>query len=174
MNNWFDLSTVEDVNLIPANTIAKVRMEIKMGGHNDPEKNWGGGYATRNNNTGSCYLNCVFTILTPPYEDRKVFSLVPLHSEKGESYEMMGKKFLKDALSSHHGLKKSDKSEEAKAKQTIKGFHDLDGIIFVAMINQRENQLTSDMQNEIRTAVTAEHPQYNAIMNESKGYSQWG
>ncbi len=173
MSNWFDFSVVEDVNLIPANTIAKVRMEIKMGGYNDLEKGWSGGYVTKGTQSGSCYLDCVYTILTPPYDDRKVFSKIGLHSEKGPKWEQMGKKFIKDALSSHYGLKKSDKSDEAVAKQIIKGFHDLDGLIFVVLINQSENQETGDMQNEIRTPVTAEHPQYSTIMNGKTSSVPW-
>ena len=173
MSNWYDFSEVEDVNLIPANTMAKVRMEIKMGGYNDLEKGWSGDYVTKSKTKESFWLECAFTLLTPPYEDRKVFSKIGLHSENGPNWELMGRKFIKDALSSHYGLKKSDKSDEAKAKQTIKGFHDLDGLTFVALINQSENQETGDMRNEIRTPVTAEHPQYNAIMNGSKGHVSW-
>ena len=40
-------------DLIPNNTLAKVRMSIKPGGFDDQNQGWSGGYATKNDSTGN-------------------------------------------------------------------------------------------------------------------------
>ncbi len=59
-------------DLIPNGTLAKVRMSIKPGGYDDQNQGWVGGYATRNEATGSIYLSCEFVILEGEYAKRKV------------------------------------------------------------------------------------------------------
>lgn len=83
-----DFSSAEDqqtFDIIPKGTIARVRMTIKPGGHNDPSEGWTGGYATQGN-TGAVYLNCEFVILEGQFARRKVWSLIGLHSPKGPDY----------------------------------------------------------------------------------------
>ena len=53
-------------------------MTIRPGGFDDPAQGWTGGYATRNANTGSVYLNCEFVVLEGPYARRKMWSLIGL------------------------------------------------------------------------------------------------
>ena len=63
MTSWNDYNDVtQSPNLIPKGTLAKVRLTIRPGGHNDPSQDWTGGYATRGS-TGAAYLNCEFVVL---------------------------------------------------------------------------------------------------------------
>ena len=43
--------------------LVRVRMTVKPGGFDDASQGWTGGYATRNDNTGSVYLNCEFVVM---------------------------------------------------------------------------------------------------------------
>lgn len=58
---WNDFNNAEDQSgfeVIPKGTLAKVRMTIKPGGHDDASQGWTDGWATRSPTTGSVYLNC--------------------------------------------------------------------------------------------------------------------
>ncbi len=53
---YFDFNSASEqtsFDLIPKGTLVRVRMTIKPGGFDDPSQGWTGGYATRNDNTGS-------------------------------------------------------------------------------------------------------------------------
>ncbi len=66
---WTDFNSADDqtsFDLIPKGTLVVVRMSIKPGGYDDPHQDWTGGYATRNENTGSVYLNCEYVVLEGP------------------------------------------------------------------------------------------------------------
>ena len=85
-------------DLIPNNTLAKVRMSIKPGGYDDPNQGWVGGYATKNDATGSVYLSCEFVILEGLYAKRKVWGIIGLYSNKGPEWGNMGRSFIKAIL----------------------------------------------------------------------------
>ena len=93
---WNDFNNTESqqsFDLIPNNTIAKVRMSIKPGGYDDANQGWVGGYATKNDATGSIYLACEFVVLEGEYARRKVWSLIGLHSNKGAEWGNIGRSF---------------------------------------------------------------------------------
>lgn len=48
--------------MIPGGTLAKVRMTIRKGNFDDPNMGWTHGYATRNPDTGACFLDCEFVV----------------------------------------------------------------------------------------------------------------
>ncbi len=59
MSAWNDFNDAEQQQsfaLIPKGTVARVRMTIKPGGHDDVSKGWTGGYATQSIETGSIFL----------------------------------------------------------------------------------------------------------------------
>ena len=75
---YFDFNDANDQNsfdLIPKGTLVRVRLSIRPGGFDDAAQGWDGGYATRNANTGSVYLNCEFVVLEGEYARRKLWSL---------------------------------------------------------------------------------------------------
>ncbi len=76
----FNIAESTNYNLMPKGTLAKVIMNIKPGGYNDQQQGWLGGYATKNDVTGSVYLNCEFTVLAGEYAGRKIWGLIGLYS----------------------------------------------------------------------------------------------
>ncbi len=150
-------------DLIPNNTIAKVRMSIKPGGYDDQNQGWIGGYATKNEATGSIYLSCEFVILEGEYAKRKVWGILGLHSNKGPEWGNMGRSFIKAILNSARGFSESDNSPAAQSARKINGIGDLDGIEFVAKITTKKDQ-NEELRNEIRFAITPDNKDYKAIM----------
>jgi hypothetical protein len=148
---------------IPNNTLAKVRMSIKPGGYDDPSQGWVGGYATKNDATGSVYLSCEFVILEGLYAKRKVWGIIGLHSNKGAEWGNMGRSFIKAILNSARGVSENDNSTAAQNARKINGFADLDGIEFLAKITTKRDQ-NEELRNEIRFAITPDHKDYQALM----------
>jgi hypothetical protein len=163
---WNDFNNAESqqsFDVIPNNTLAKVRMIIKPGGHDDQSQGWTGGYATQNQNTGSIYLSCEFTVLEGEFAKRKIWSLIGLHSPKGPEWANMGRQFVRAILNSARGISENDVSEKAQNARKINGIADLDGIEFVAKINTAKDQNGGD-KNEIKFAITPDHKDYAKIM----------
>ncbi len=150
-------------DLIPNNTLAKVRMSIKPGGYDDQSQGWVGGYATKNDATGSVYLSCEFVILEGLYAKRKVWGIIGLHSNKGAEWGNMGRSFIKAILNSARGVSENDNSPAAQNARKINGFADLDGIEFLAKITTKRDQ-NEELRNEIRFAITPDHKDYQALM----------
>lgn len=150
-------------DLIPNGTLAKVRMSIKPGGYDDQNQGWVGGYATKNEATGSIYLSCEFVILEGEYAKRKVWGILGLHSNKGPEWGNMGRSFIKAILNSARGFSESDNSPAAQSARKINGIGDLDGIEFVAKITTKKDQ-NEELRNEIRFAITPDNKDYKAIM----------
>lgn len=150
-------------DLIPNNTPAKVRMSIKPGGYDDPNQGWVGGYATKNDATGSIYLSCEFVILEGEYARRKVWGLIGLYSNKGPEWGNMGRSFIKAILNSARGFSESDNSPAAQSARKINGIGDLDGIEFVAKITTKKDQ-NEELRNEIRFAITPDNKDYKSLM----------
>ncbi len=150
-------------DLIPNGTLAKVRMSIKPGGYDDQNQGWVGGYATRNEATGSIYLSCEFVILEGEYAKRKVWGILGLHSNKGPEWGNMGRSFIKAILNSARGFSESDNSPAAQSARKINGIGDLDGIEFVAKITTKKDQ-NEELRNEIRFAITPDNKDYKSLM----------
>ena len=163
MASWNDYNDAQsNPNLIPKGTIAKVRLTIRPGGFDDPSQGWTGGFATRGS-TGAVYLNGEFTVLEGPYAKRKVFTLIGLYSPKGPEWGSMGRSFVRGMLNSARGISDKDVSPQAQAARRISSFGDLDGLEFVAKIEQGTDA-GGETKNEIRMAVTPDHRDYAQIM----------
>ena len=159
-----DFNTAEpqqSFTLIPKGTVAKVQMTIKPGGFNDPARDWTGGYATHNTASGAIYLDCQFIIMEGEYAKRKIWSLIGLHSPKGDKWNSIGRSFMRAILNSARGFSEQDNSPQAVAARNA-SFADLDGIEFIARIDVEKNKETGEKRNVIKTAVTKgqkDHPE---------------
>ena len=162
-NDFNNSDNQQSFDVIPNNTLAKVRMQIRPGGYDDANQGWNGGYATKNDNTGSIYLSCEFVVTEGEFARRKVWSLIGLHSEKGPEWANMGRSFVKGILNSAGGIAESDNSEKAQNARRISSLADLDGIEFVAKISTAKDQYGDD-KNEIRFAITPDHKDYAKLM----------
>ncbi|RYU61315.1 hypothetical protein EWI61_04790 [Methylolobus aquaticus] len=161
--NFNDAEQQASFDLIPAKTLAKVRLTLKPGGYDNPHFGWTGGYATRNTTTGSVYLSAEFVVLEGTFARRKVWSLIGLHSEKGPEWANMGRAFLRAVLNSARGVHPDDASPTAQAARCIQSFADLDGLEFVARIDVERDAKGED-RNVIHTALQPGHKDYAAQM----------
>lgn len=164
--NWNDFNGADDqesFDLIPAKTLAKVRMIIKPGEHDDATQGWLGGWATRNHTSSAIYLNYEFVVLEGKYARRKIWNFIGLHSEKGPNWANIGRAFIKAILNSARGVSDKDNSLTAQNARRINGLGDLDGIEFVARIDIEKNQ-NGDDKNVIKLAITPDHKDYAALM----------
>ena len=168
-NDFNDADEQTSYDIIPKGTIAPVRMTIKPGGYDDPGQGWTGGYATRNETTGSVYLNAEFVLLEGSHARRRVWSLIGLSSPKGPEWANMGRSFVRGMLNSARGLSDKDASPQAQTARRIDGLHVLDGIEFLAKIDVGKDR-NGDPRNEIRFAVTPNHKDWQAFL-EAGG--QW-
>jgi hypothetical protein len=166
MNTWTDFNDAEQqqgFDLIPKGTIVKVRMTIKPGGHDDPAQGWTGGYATQSFETGSIYLACEFVVLEGAYARRKMWSNIGLHSPKGPAWGQMGRSMIRGILNSARNVHPKDNSPQAASARRIQGFHELDGIEFLARVDVEKDSKGQD-RNVVKVAVEPDHPDYAKLM----------
>ena len=166
MNTWTDFNDAEQqqgFDLIPKGTTVKVRMTIKPGGHDDPAQGWTGGYATESFETGAIYLAAEFVVTGSEHAKRKLWSNIGLHSKKGPTWGQMGRSFIRAALNSARNVHPQDNSPQAAAARRIQGFHELDGIEFLARVDIEKDAKGLD-RNVIKLAVEPDHPEYARLM----------
>jgi hypothetical protein len=169
--NWNDFNDADSqasFDLIPKGTIVPVRMTIKPGGYDDPNRGWTGGFATNNQETGSVYLSCEFVVTAGQFARRKVWSLIGLSSPKGPEWGNMGRSFVRGILNSSRGIKDKDDSQQAGQARRINGFADLDGIEFLAKIDVEKDQ-NDEKKNVIKFAITPDHKEYQGFQGGSGG-----
>ena len=161
---WNDYNSAQsNSNVIPKGTLAKVRLTIRPGGFDDPAQGWTGGYATQSFETGSVYLAAEFVVLEGEYARRKLWSNIGLHSPKGPAWGQMGRSFVRAILNSARNVHPQDNGPQAAAARRIQGFHELDGIEFLARIDI-EKDGRGDLKNVIKSAVEPDHPDYARLM----------
>ena len=167
-NAWNDFNSADDqgsFDLIPKNTLARVRMTIRPGGYDD--------FATQSDATGAVYLNCEFVVTDGPYAKRKIWSLIGLYSPKGPEWSNMGRAFIKGMLNSSRGLHPSDNTPQAQQARRIQGFADIDGMEFVVKVETDRDQ-NGDEKNIVRTVITPDNKEYAAVMGHMSHQPQMG
>lgn len=168
--NYFDFNDATEqssFDLIPKGTRVRVRMTIRPGGFDDPAQGWNGGYATRNDNTGSVYLNAEFVVTEGEYARRKLWSLIGLYSPKGPEWANMGRAFIKAILNSARGVHPGDASPQAQNARRISGFADLDGIEFLAKVDWEKDPNGQD-KAVIKQAIQPDHKDYGVLMGGAR------
>ncbi len=161
-NLWQDFNDAEQqqgFDLIPKGTLVPVRMTLKPGSYDDPSQGWVGGYASESFETGSVYLAAEFVVTGGEHAKRKLWTNVGLHSPKGPTWAQMGRSFIRAALNSARNIHPQDTSPQAVAARRIQGFHELDGLEFIARIDVERDPKGED-RNVIRLAVEPDHPEY--------------
>lgn len=168
--SYFDFNSASEqssFDLIPKGTVVRVRMTIRPGGFDDASQGWTGGYATRNVNTGSVYLNCEFVVTEGEFARRKMWSLIGLSSPKGPDWSNMGRTFVKAILNSARAVHPGDSSPAAQNARRINGFKDLDGIEFLGKVDWEKDQSGQD-KSVIKSAITPDHKDYAALMGVTR------
>lgn len=164
MTAWNDFNDADaqqsGFDLIPKGTVVPVRMTLKPGGYDDPSQGWGGGYATESFETGSIYLAAEFVVTAGDHAKRKMWSNIGLHSKKGPTWGQMGRSFIRAALNSARNVHPQDNSPQAAAARRIQGFHELDGLEFLARVDIEKDGKGQD-RNVVKVAVEPDHPDYS-------------
>lgn len=162
-NDFNDADTQSGFDLIPKGTLVPVRMTIKPGGFDEPAQGWTGGYATQSFETGAVYLAAEFVVTSGDYAKRKLWSNIGLYSAKGPTWGQMGRSFLRAALNSARNVHPQDNSPPAVAARRIAGFHELDGLEFLARVDVEKDAKGGD-RNVVKLAVEPDHPDYARLM----------
>ena len=168
MNNIYDFSNAlpqKSFDLIPNGTIAKMKLIIQPGGHNDITRGWTDGLVSINSMKEYAYLKIQCNILSGKYSERKVWGRIGLYSSKSEKVAEIGRSFIRSILESSRGVLPNDTSDEANKKRSIKGLSDLDDMVFIAKVSVAKNQ-NGEPQNEVKYAVTPDHPEYKKYMSD--------
>ena len=169
-NGWQDFNDANaqqgTFDVIPKGTLAKVRMTLKPGGHDDPAQGWTGGHATQSFDSGSVYLAAEFVVLDGPYAKRKLWSNIGLYSRKGPTWAQMGRSFIRAALNSARNVHPQDNSPAAATARRISSFADLDGLEFLVRIDVEKDGRGED-RNVVKTALEPDHRDYAAMMGSA-------
>ena len=169
-SNYFDFQDADPqqsgFDPIPKGVIAPMRMTLKPGGHDDQSQGWTGGYATQSFDTGAVYLAAEFVVTGGEYAKRKLWSNIGLHSPKGPTWQAMGRAFIRAALNSARNVHAQDNSPHAAAARRITGFHELDGLEFLARVDIEKDSKGQD-RNVVKVAVEPDHPDYAKLMGVS-------
>jgi hypothetical protein len=102
-------------------------------------------------------------VLEGEFAKRKLWSNIGLQSPKGPTWGNMGRTFVRAALNSARNVRPDDNTPQAAAARRIQGFHELDGLEFVARIDvEKDNR--GDAKNVVKMAVEPGEPEYAALM----------
>jgi hypothetical protein len=148
--------------LIPAGTIATVRMTVRPGSAGE------GGWLRRSNNGNSEALDCEFVVLDGPFAKRKFWSLftvagsTPGHAEAAQISAVK----LRAILESARGIKPDDKSDAAKEARRVKSYGDLNGLTFVARIGVEPPQNGYKAKNRLDHVVTPDEKAWHPVAQE--------
>ncbi len=130
--DFFDLNTApeqRDFDLIPADTICKVKMTLRKGGS-------GEGGMLKRSKSGDCeMLDCEFTVVDGPYAKRKFWESMIVNgvTEGHAKAAEISRGRLRAIVESARGIKRNDESEEARKARMV-SLGDLAGMCFTAKV----------------------------------------
>lgn len=170
----FDLNDVapqQSGDLIPDGTFAKLTMSIRRGG-TDGANEHDRGLLKASNQPGSDVLmvDAEFTVAEGPFARRKFWQNFTVQGgkldEQGQSIGWrISKSVFRAMIDSALGLNPDDMSEEAKAKRTLRGLSDLDGITFVGKIQIEPNRNPAYKDaNRLDHVVLPTAPEWQKVM----------
>jgi len=171
----FDLNTVEPQqggDLIPEGTFAKVTMVIRPGAQ-DGDGEADRGLLRASNAPGSdvLSLDCEFTVTEGPFARRKFWQMFTVKGGKCDEHGQsigwtISKQVFRAMIDSALGLNPKDMSDAAKAKRTLRGLCDLNGITFVAKIAiKKSNNPNYRDKNQLGHAVLPTAPEWRKVMD---------
>lgn len=164
MIDFNELSTASAADLIiPPDTLVKVRLNVRPGGEGED------GQLTKSKSSNALYLSVMAIVLDGPYQGQRVYDKFGVRGKQDtgpDNYAAKGKKLCRSLLESARGISPDDKSDAACSARKIKSWGDFSGLELVAEIGvERDRNNPNDLgKNVIVSGVTADHPQYAAIM----------
>ncbi|TCT12357.1 hypothetical protein EDC22_10239 [Tepidamorphus gemmatus] len=153
------------LDLIPANTLAKVRLTIRPGGAG-PE-----GWLTQSKTSTALYLNTEAVVMEGPFARRRIYTRIGFRGKAAggpgdDTYGNRGRAMIRGILESARGVRADDQLNAARAARTIRSLGELSGLEFVARIGiERDKDKPEDTgRNVIKAALGAEHAEYARLM----------
>src|SRR6056297_3223335 len=167
-----DVAPQQSGDLIPDGTFSKVTMSIRKGGV-DGANEHDRGLLKASNQPGSDVLmvDAEFTVAEGPFARRKFWQNFTVQGGKrDEQGQSVGWKISKSTframIDSALGLNPDDMSEGAKAKRTLRGLADLDGITFVGKIQIEPNRNPAYKDaNKLDHVVLPTAPEWQKVMS---------
>ncbi|WP_198368784.1 hypothetical protein [Roseomonas rosulenta] len=159
-------------DLLPAGTLAKVRLSIRPGGAG-PE-----GWLTQSKTSEAQYLNCEAVVLEGPHAKRRIYTRIGLRGKGGQgaedTYANRGRALIRGMLESARGVPAKDTSDRARVARTIRGYGDLNGLEFVAKIGIEKDKADprDEGRNVIAAAIGPEHADYLRLMGNPPAMAQ--
>jgi hypothetical protein len=155
--DFSDAATQSGNTLIPKNTIARLHLSIRPGGHGE------GGWLRMNKAGNALMLDCEFTVVDGEYARRKFWSLFTVEGETGGQQKAVdiSRSNIRAILESARNVKPSDTSLPAASKRRIESWGDLDGLEFVGIIGVEEDKTGQyGDKNRLSAAVTPDRKEY--------------
>lgn len=126
-------------DLIPANTIVPLVMNIRPGGAGEQ------GWLRPSQSSDAMMLDCEFTVESGPFARRKVWQMFTLSGGKLDEHgESIGGKIsrqsLRAILESARKIDPEDMSDQAMAGRRINGWQDFNGLSFWARIGVEKDK----------------------------------
>ena len=162
-NSEHDYNTADtgggSFDLIPADTVAHVRMTIRPGSVGD------GGWLTQSQSSDAQYLNCEFIILEGPHAKRKFWgNLTVLGGKVNEKNESIAgnitRATLRAILESARNVRPDDESDDAKRKRLVNGYGDFNGAEFWTRIGVEPARDQYAAKNKLGGVITPDKPGY--------------
>ena len=154
MENYiYDFNNIESPakELIPAGTIAPVKLTMEAGGQ-APE-----GLLTKTKSADMYYMHALLTIIEGPYVQQTLhhrFAVRGTHPQ--DRWALRGLQDLRRVLESARNIHPTDPSEEAKAKRRIQSYREFDGLCFLIKIGVKPGNVSA-------TAPTVRYAPENCI-----------
>src|SRR3954468_14942613 len=134
--DFSDAATQSGNTLIPKNTIARLHLSIRPGGHGE------GGWLRMNKAGNALMLDCEFTVAEGEYARRKFWGLFTVDGEtEGQQKAVeISRSNIRAILESARNVKPSDATPEAASKRRIESWGDLDGLEFIGIVGIEEDK----------------------------------
>jgi hypothetical protein len=156
----FDLNTAETQReLIPADTVAVIQLDLKPGGVGD------GGWLKDSKDGTSRGLDCEFTVVDGEHAKRKFWMRFTLdgktegHKDAREIYMRM----LRAIWESARRINPNDKSEDARKAREVADAGALDGIRFIGRIGVEAPKNGYQAKNTLLEVITPDRKNWHPV-----------
>ena len=154
----------QEFSLIPAGTIARAVIIVKMGDIDLPE--FGAGqWFKQSQSSKAKWMELEFTVLGGEFDRRKFWDRIFVDGDKmGQSgipqAKEIGLSTLRQIIESANGLDPSDMSPEAQQRRNISGIMDLNGMEICAKIGIKRGTNGYSDSNKLTAAMTPNQTGY--------------
>jgi hypothetical protein len=162
--DYNDTGPQRDFEVIPADTVAAVRMTVRPGNAGE------GGWLRRSKDGNSEQLDIEFTVTDGEYAKRKFWTLLtiggttPGHAEAAD----ISARTIRAMLESSRGVKRADTSETARAARRIQTYGELNGLSFIARIGVEPARNGFKAKNRLDHVITPDETAWHPVQQEAK------